>query len=102
MLPIFKIIGTTVPYYEEQFIKHKQNTKMIWKTINELLNKPTRKKELPKEFLLSNSSSTTSNPIEIANKFNDYFVNLGPKLAKQIKTGFCQTPHMNSILQTKT
>ena len=24
-------------YYKEQFIKHKQNTKIIWKTINELL-----------------------------------------------------------------
>ena len=40
---------------------------------------------MPKEFLLSNLSSTTSNPVEIANKFNDYFGNLGPKLAKQIK-----------------
>ena len=72
-------------YYEEQFIKYKHNTKVIWKTINKLLNKSTQKKELPKEFLLSNLSSTTSNPVEIADKFNDYFVSLGPKLAKQIK-----------------
>ena len=58
---------------------------MTWRIMNELLNKPTQKKELPKEFILSDSPSTVSKPVEIANKFNDYFVNLGPRLAKQIE-----------------
>ena len=72
-------------YYEEQFIKHKQDIKVVWKTINELLNKCTGKKELTKEFIIDSSSNTISNPVEIANKFNIYFVNLGPNLAMKIK-----------------
>jgi hypothetical protein len=72
-------------YYEEQLIKHKQNPKMMWKTLNELLNKPTKNTKLSKTFLESNSSNTIIEPEEIVNKFNDYFTNIGPNLAKKIK-----------------
>ena len=73
---------------------------MMWKTINKLL-KSTEKKELPNEFLSYNSSGTTSNPVEIANKFNDYFVNIGPKLAKQIKTNSNSNSTYKKYLTTK-
>ena len=72
-------------YYQEQLIKHKQNPKMMWKTLNELLNKPTKNTKLSKTFLESNSSNTIIEPEEIVNKFNDYFTNIGPNLAKKIK-----------------
>jgi hypothetical protein len=72
-------------YYEQQFIKHKQNTKMTWRTLNELLNKPRRTTELPKEFIENNSPNSIADPTEIANKFNNYFLNLGPKLANKIR-----------------
>jgi hypothetical protein len=72
-------------YYEEQLIKHKQNPKMMWKTLNELLNKPTKNTKLSKTFLESNSSNTIIEAEEIANKFNDYFTNIGPNMAKKIK-----------------
>jgi hypothetical protein len=58
---------------------------MMWKTLNELLNKPTKNTKLSKSFLESNSSNTIIEPEEIANKFNDYFTNIGPNLAKKIK-----------------
>ena len=71
-------------YYEEQLIKYKHDTKMIWKTQNNILNKKTKKTNLPKQFADNTSSSTIDDPIKIANKFNDYFVNIGPNLAKKI------------------
>ena len=57
---------------------------MIWKTLNNILNKKTKKTDLLKQFADNMSSNIIDDPIEIATKFNDYFVNLGPKLAKNI------------------
>ena len=73
-------------YYEEQLIKHKQNPKMMWKTLNELLNKPTKNTKLSKTFVESNSLKLIEDPHKIANKFNDYFINIGPNLAKKINS----------------
>ena len=73
-------------YYAEQFIKHKQNPKMMWKTLNELLNKPTKNTKLSKTFVESNSLKLIEDPHKIANKFNDYFINIGPNLAKKINS----------------
>ena len=72
-------------YYEEQLIKHKHNAKMIWKTMNEILNKREKNKELPETFFDTNSSKQVKDPKAIANKFNEYFTNIGPNLAKKIK-----------------
>ena len=72
-------------YYEEQLIKHKQNSKLMWKTLNKLLNKPTNNTKTTKKFVESNLKTIIEDPEEIANKFNDYFINIGPNLAKKIK-----------------
>ena len=40
--------------------------------------------DLPKQFADNMSSNIIDDPIEIATKFNNYFVNLGPNLAKNI------------------
>ena len=39
---------------------------MVWKTLNELLNKKRKNRELPGEFFESNSSNTIQDPLEIA------------------------------------
>jgi hypothetical protein len=54
----------------------------MWKTLNELLNKPTKNNKLTKTFVESNSN-IIEDPEEIANKFNDYFINIGHNLAKK-------------------
>ena len=36
-------------------------------------------------FVESNSKTIIEDPEETANKFNDYFINIGPNLAKKIK-----------------
>ena len=73
-------------YYEEQLIRYKQNPKMMWKTLNELLNKTNKQYKLPKTFIKSDYLNIIEDPVEIANKFNDYFINIGPNLAKKIKS----------------
>ena len=39
---------------------------------------------MPDAFLLKNSKINVTNPVDIANKFNEYFVSVGPQLAKKI------------------
>ena len=58
---------------------------MMWKTLNELLNKPSKNIKLSKTFVESCSSNIIEDPNEIASKFNDYFINIGPTLANKIK-----------------
>ena len=71
-------------YYEEQLIKYKHNTKMVWRTQNEILNRGRRNTKPPNEFIGNNTTDIIKDPSKIANSFNEYFVNIGPKLAKDI------------------
>ena len=72
-------------YYEDQLIKYKQNTKILWKTLNEIMNlNKTNSRMLPKEFNGNSPGEIISDPSKIANKFNEYFINIGPGLAKTL------------------
>ncbi len=57
----------------------------LFKTLNQLLNTPTKNNKLTKTFVESNSSNIIEDPEEKTNKFNDYFINIGPNLAKKNK-----------------
>lgn len=52
------------------------------KLINEVINKNKPKPELPDCFIASNTLITDT--IEISNRFNEYFINVGPNLAAEI------------------
>lgn len=56
--------------------------KITWKLIKEIINKIKSRSELPYNFLKKDNS--ISDPLEIANYFNEYFVNIGSNLAKKI------------------
>ncbi len=56
----------------------------MWKTINEVLNKTRKKKTFPEYF--KNGDKQISDKLEIANCFNSFFVNIGKKLAKKLKS----------------
>ena len=74
-------------HYEEKLIKHKNETKLIWATLNEIMNRTTHKHNLlPKEFSGNNPEDIIKNPQEIANKFNEYFINVGPGIANRLAT----------------
>ena len=53
-----------------------------WKLINEVINKSNLKPELPDCF--KRNESLITDPTEISNNFNEYFVNVGPNLAAKI------------------
>ena len=62
----------------------RMTAKKTWDTIKEFLNKPNGKPLPPAYFSLDNDCITDSK--QIANKFNEYFVNIGPNLASNIET----------------
>ena len=88
-------------YYNNKFNEHKGNLKYSWKLIKEILNKNKFKMELPDNF--KEDDILISDPVEISNKFNEYFINIGPKLADKINdnnvniTNFLGERSMDSI-----
>ena len=70
-------------YYNKEFNEHKGNLRYSWKLINEVINKGTFKTELPDHF--NENDRLITNRSEISNKFNEYFINIGPKLADKIQ-----------------
>ena len=69
-------------YFETRFNQFKFDIKNTWKTINEILSK-SKTKSFPTYFKESNSIMTDK--LEITNKFNAFFPNIGNHLANNIK-----------------
>ena len=62
--------------------KNKGNIKETWKILNSVIKKKTKGTTYPAEF--SNNGATISGNKNIANSFNNFFVNVGPSLANNI------------------
>ena len=62
-------------YYCTTFNLHSNNLKKTWRTINEILNRGKGKDNLPLTFKTKQGDFIT-NEKEIANAFNDFFVNI--------------------------
>ena len=65
----------------ESFEKTSKNPKAMWNTINKLLNKKSKTTNVT-ELTINNESVIDKQ--EIANNFNEYFSNIGAKLADKI------------------
>jgi hypothetical protein len=78
------IKGAKKKYYEEQLINYKGNAKLLWKTLHEIINKQKKSKILPNEFVGRCPNEILTDPFTTANKFNEYFVNVGPGIANKI------------------
>ena len=81
LLKILRIAETT--YYAEKFRSLSTNLKKTWSLLNTIINK-NHISDLTNPFLIN--GSLTTNPIIIADKLNEYFVNIGPTLASKINT----------------
>ena len=68
-------------YYEELLISHKGNMKKTWSVIKNMINKNKHSKPFNNFFI---NGELTENPKLIADKFNEFFTNIGPSLAKKI------------------
>ena len=68
-------------YYNKYFSEHMNNSKKTWIGINSLLNK--HKKQQGTIFL--EDKGFISDPHTVANKFNDFFLNVAGKLCEKIE-----------------
>ncbi len=57
--------------------------KETWKTINSVIGRG--KKLIQPDKFKSDTEVNISEPAKISNEFNDFFVNIGPKLASKIQ-----------------
>jgi hypothetical protein len=69
-------------YYQNCFTKFKNDMKNTWSTINDIINKSKPKKDMPDYF--NDNETKLTNHTDIAECFNKFFVNIGPKLADNI------------------
>lgn len=69
-------------YYENRFLELSNDIKNTWKLIKSVINENNSKHDSIHE--MSINGQTTSDKFTIANKFNDYFVNIGKDLSKTI------------------
>ena len=71
-------------YYSACFNKFKNNINKTWCTIKEVLGKNNYHDSFPKYFQVNGSHICDT--MEIANKFNEFFINIGHDLAAKIDT----------------
>ena len=68
-------------YYTKKFSNNKQNPKKAWRTINDVLGR-NRKHTMINEIKIPGKTVTSTD--ELVEVFNDYFSNIGPRLAESV------------------
>ena len=71
-------------YFFLKFEQSKNNMKQTWNTINNILGRG--KKQSAYNKFKDENGNVFINPEDISNQFNDFFVNVGPKLASNIQS----------------
>ena len=70
-------------HYSARLNESGGDSKRLWKTVKEIVGKKVKYGEnLVDEF--SRDQPVALEPIQLANRFNDYFANVGPRLASKI------------------
>ena len=67
-------------YYSNKLEQDNGNSNKVWQTINELVK--NKKNNYPNSININGTE--IKDPMQIANRFNEYFTNIGPKLASSI------------------
>ena len=70
-------------YYKKDFEKRKNSIKDTWKGINNVLQRKSKDSGYPSHLIVN--GSIISNDQDIADAFNDFFINIGPTLSNAIK-----------------
>ncbi|CAB4036012.1 Hypothetical predicted protein, partial [Paramuricea clavata] len=68
-------------YYKAQFESVKHDPKKAWKTVNKILN---RKQKCHEINCIHTQNGQISCPNELAERFNNHFTDIGPKIATTI------------------
>ena len=82
-------------YFNNRFEQCKYNIKLIWKMIGTIIDRKTKGQTLPTKIRSSNKDFKQKK--DIANQFNNYFINVGPELSKNIvETDICPTDYIST------
>jgi hypothetical protein len=97
-----KVINSSIrkaklDFYNREFDKNKNDIKKTWDTISDVLNKSKLHNEFPTYFNID--GNRISNVSDIASHFNDFFINIGPNLARNINEHgkLPYTHYLNSV-----
>ena len=71
-------------HYNKLLENHKNDIKGTWKILNSIIKKGNLTTSNYPEVFINDGKYVKSSKQDIANGFNDFFVNVGPKLAKNI------------------
>ena len=71
-------------YYRQKLEECKANTSETWKILNTIIGKRKSEAKYSNEFIVDNDRVTLDNE-EIANHFNNFFVNIGTILSNSIE-----------------
>lgn len=69
-------------YFDQAMNNYKNNLKKSWQVLKKIINKATTPNQLPSQFKIGNKIENCPNAI--ANSFNQFYVNIGPNLARNI------------------
>ena len=72
-----------IKHYDKLFTQYKGDIKKTWQTISDIICKSNTKRITLDKIIVD--SKVIKDKEEICNKFNEFFANIGPKLATQIK-----------------
>ena len=87
-------------YYHTTFSRYSSNLKKTWRTINDILNRGKGKNNLPLTFK-SKSGDLISGELEIANEFNDFFVNIGGNIGNNKQRNDDYSRYLNNKPKSK-
>ena len=71
-------------YYSDKLYQYKNDLKKTWNVLNEITKRKNNKSI--EETTIVHNGKSISDKSEIANCFNNFFVNIGPSLASKIKS----------------
>ena len=69
-------------YFQSFFRNNASNIKNTWKGINKIINVSSKNRNAPSSLIVNNK--LISEPVEVANKFNEYFSTIAENLQAKI------------------
>ena len=94
-------------YYQRYFDQNKKNSKTIWQGIHEIISSRKNKNGGNVSAIISDDNTIT-NPVEIAQNFNNFFTSIGTNLQKKIPptkkifTDYLKKPNSENLTRAPT
>ena len=90
-------------YYQRYFEQNQKYSKTLWRGINEIISSRKNKNDGNVSAIIADDNTITD-PIEIAQNFNNFFTLIGPNLQKKIPptkqnfTDYLKKPNSENII----